>query len=104
MSKYRKRKAEPEIDRTCFKCRAIMDIVNDDELLECPNCGNSFYADDRDFAYEQWKEEQEEESGFYDYDDDDYDDDYDESEEPECCRACGGPWPDCESSCTIFDD
>ena len=23
---------------------------------------------------------------------------------PECCRACGGPYPDCQTSCSIFDD
>lgn len=23
---------------------------------------------------------------------------------PECCKACGGPYPDCMSSCKIFDD
>lgn len=23
---------------------------------------------------------------------------------PEGCRACGGPYPDCVTSCNIFDD
>lgn len=23
---------------------------------------------------------------------------------PECCEACGGPYPDCLSSCKLFDD
>lgn len=23
---------------------------------------------------------------------------------PEGCRACGGPYPDCTSSCPLFDD
>ena len=23
---------------------------------------------------------------------------------PEGCAACGGPWPDCKSSCSIYDD
>ena len=23
---------------------------------------------------------------------------------PECCRACGGPYPSCQTSCSIFDD
>lgn len=23
---------------------------------------------------------------------------------PACCEACGGPWPDCESSCKLFND
>ena len=25
-------------------------------------------------------------------------------EEPEACKACGGPWPDCMDSCKLFDD
>ncbi len=25
-------------------------------------------------------------------------------DEPECCRACGGPYPDCTTSCKIFDE
>ncbi len=25
-------------------------------------------------------------------------------EEPEVCKACGGPWPDCMDSCKLFDD
>ena len=29
---------------------------------------------------------------------------FDSSDMPEGCKACGGPWPDCETSCSIFDD
>lgn len=32
-----------------------------------------------------------------------YDDDDDDGV-PECCRACGGNYPDCTDSCKIFDD
>ena len=28
----------------------------------------------------------------------------DTDEIPEGCKACGGPWPDCETSCSLFDD
>ena len=39
---------------------------------------------------------------------DDYEEYYDEEESeddmPECCIACGGPYPDCMTSCKIFDD
>ena len=34
---------------------------------------------------------------------DDYNDD-DDDDIPEGCRACGGPYPSCMSSCPIFDD
>lgn len=27
-----------------------------------------------------------------------------EEDMPECCVACGGPYPDCISSCEMFDD
>lgn len=83
----------------CFKCGSEMNVADENYLLVCSGCGTSFYLDDWDFEYEQWEEQQEIESGFYDDEEDD-----DELDEPECCRACGGPWPDCESSCKIFDD
>jgi len=25
------------------------------------------------------------------------------NDEPECCIACGGPWPYCKTTCKIFD-
>lgn len=28
----------------------------------------------------------------------------DDDDMPDCCKACGGPYPDCMSSCSIFDD
>lgn len=32
------------------------------------------------------------------------DDDGDDDDMPEGCRACGGPWPSCQSSCSLYDD
>lgn len=32
------------------------------------------------------------------------DDNIDYSTMPECCKACGGPYPSCTTSCKIFDD
>ena len=33
------------------------------------------------------------------------DDDYtDDDGMPACCKNCGGPYPDCMTSCKIFDD
>ena len=25
-------------------------------------------------------------------------------DKPDCCIACGGPYPSCKTSCSIFDD
>jgi len=34
-----------------------------------------------------------------------YEPDEDEEDDmPECCAACGGPYPQCMTSCKIFDD
>lgn len=32
------------------------------------------------------------------------DDEDDDSDIPEGCQACGGPYPDCKTSCVLFDD
>ena len=32
------------------------------------------------------------------------DDEPDGDEIPFVCRTCGGPWPDCRTSCKMFDD
>ncbi len=61
----------------------------DDTVLVCTKCGYS--VDVEDYGGE-----------------DDYIDYYSAQDEilgePECCRACGGPYPSCMTSCKIFDD
>ena len=37
----------------------------------------------------------------YSWSDGDEDDD---DEMPEGCAACGGPWPSCKISCSLYDD
>lgn len=62
---------------------------------ECPNCGaegSLEYDEINKTLYVSVAEE-------YDMDDILFDDC-----EPYCCKACGGPYPDCLSSCKIFDD
>ena len=54
------------------------------DILICPNCGEE--VDEMDYEYE-WEDEDEE--------------DWDEI--PKGCAACGGPYPDCKSSCKLFD-
>ena len=31
-------------------------------------------------------------------------DEYEYGPKPNVCKKCGGPWPDCETSCSLFDD
>lgn len=65
--------------------------------LECLECGAE--------ATIEWDDDEEE---YYAYvDDEDYIDIFPNYEDdmPECCIACGcGAYPDCMSSCKIFDD
>jgi hypothetical protein len=78
----------------CPKCGSPMDECSGARWqLECPECGAV---------------------GGIDYDDDGREyimifesgsADIDHVEDvPEGCKACGGPYPDCTTSCPIFDD
>ena len=69
----------------CKECGELM-MLKDGDVLVCPSCG---YSIDRD-----------------DYEADDYSEyfDEDESEIPAGCMACGGPYPQCKTSCKLFDD
>lgn len=75
----------------CEFCNAVMDELSEVDY-ECPNCG----------ATAEWNSE-EGEFEFYEYDENDYSEN-DSYEKPECCRTCGGNYPDCIDSCEIFDD
>lgn len=76
-----------EEEYVCYECGSKMEKA-DDEVMYCPNCNHSV--------------------DIYDYGDEEevYSNIYGSSinDEPDCCRACGGPWPSCEISCKIFDD
>ena len=68
----------------CPSCGTTMGYNYIESMFRCPNCGRT----DLDDLYM-----------------DDYEEVYtDQGEEPESCKACGGPWPDCMTSCKIFDD
>ena len=73
---------------TCVECGATMEKA-DEEVLICPKCQHS--VDIEDYGYE-----------------DEYDDYFSsiqvDIEKPEYCGICDGPWPDCETSCKLFDD
>lgn len=74
-------------DYFCDKCGRRM-VFEDDErnILVCLSCGNSTTLD----AYLHWN---------------DFDFVFEtEDEAPEGCSACGGPYPECTTSCPLFDD
>lgn len=66
-------------------------------LPDCPNCGRQLkynYIESKYKCFSCGKEYDE-----YDILIDEY-----PTEKPFCCKNCGGPWPDCKTSCKIFDD
>lgn len=64
----------------CPKCGATMGYNFYISEFKCPDCGYTM---------------------------DEYDWDRDEEEDPDRkpygCRACGGPWPDCKTSCNLYN-
>lgn len=76
----------------CAECGGEMKFTDENkDVLMCTRC--AFSVEVEEYGHEH-----------------DYDDYFDsinsESEEdiPEGCAACGGPYPDCKTSCKIFDD
>lgn len=69
----------------CYHCGAKMEKA-DDKVLDCPACHYS--VDIVDYGHEE--------------EDFSYDRTYEEM--PECCIACGCDYPNCMTSCKIFDD
>lgn len=79
----------------CFACGKRMTVTPDGERI-CSDCNISFLPEEREEVFSEWEEQLLIDLGYYE--EDDFDD------IPEGCAACGGPWPDCEISCKIFDD
>ena len=66
-------------------CHSVMNVTRINKktrLVSCPNCGNEWLIDNRDEIIN----------------------DSCDNDIPECCIACGGPYPQCMTSCKIFDD
>lgn len=82
----------------CFACGKRMTVTEGGERI-CSDCHISFLPEEREEVFCEWEDQLLMELGYYGEDDDDDNDDI-----PEGCAACGGPWPDCETSCNIFDD
>ena len=64
-----------------------------DDIYACPSCG--WKVDVMDYEYEEDEEEEWTEEILKAYDGD---------VPPAGCRACGGPYPQCKTSCKLFDD
>lgn len=76
----------------CNECGAVMDLIegkgDEYDIYACPSCGWKVDTDD------------------YEYEDNDNEilEDYAGDMPPAGCRACGGPYPQCKTSCKLFDD
>ena len=80
----------------CNKCGALMDRKDDPEgtctvFCVCPSCG--WTVDEDDYVYDGNEGYTEETLNVFGGD-----------VPPEACRACGGPYPYCKTSCKLFDD
>lgn len=74
----------------CPVCGSTMNITDEETLVvECPCCGSIGSAD-------------------FDGDEDSVDiwgrDTSSSDDMPEYCNICGGPYPNCKTSCKLFDD
>lgn len=83
----------------CNECGAVMDrkdgVDGDCDMYTCPSCG--WAIDVMDYEYEDSDEDEPEWTSemlkIYKGD-----------VPPSGCRACGGPYPHCKTSCRLFDD
>ena len=80
----------------CNHCGAVMDRREDPrggcDIYACPSCG--WEVDEMDYEYEDNEEEWTEETL----------ESYRGDVPPAGCRACGGPYPHCKTSCKLFDN
>ena len=68
----------------CSKCGATMERGTDmiHVVYSCPSCGHGFETEEYASIFS----------------------DSSEDDAPEGCRAYGGSYPDCKSSCALFDE
>lgn len=81
----------------CNKCGAVMDRREDPnggcDIYACPSCG--WEVDEMEYEYEDGEEVEWTSSVHKSYGGD---------IPPTGCRACGGPYPHCKTSCKLFDN
>lgn len=84
------------VGKICPECGAELEYDEIEEAVVC-TCCDRFSADpnniDRDIELYNIIKENERFLKEWEADD-----------PPEGCLACGGPYPDCTTSCTLFDD
>ena len=90
----------PHRNQYCPECHIL--CVREGDVFKCPTC--DYYICDSDIedgdGYSTLASTYEDEEDNYPLPDD-----YEPEEDiPECCIACGGPYPQCTTSCKIFDD
>lgn len=72
----------------CCTCEEHMDFF--DEFWFCPNCKIRVHSET---AYNQLDRENLKGETYFNSED-----------KPTVCKTCGGPWPNCETSCKMFDE
>ena len=81
----------------CNKCGAVMDrredLNGECDIYACPSCG--WEVDEMEYEYEDDEEVEWTSSVHKSFGGD---------IPPAGCRACGGPYPHCKTSCKLFDD
>lgn len=92
----------PHRNQYCPDCHIL--CVREGDVFTCPTC--DYYICDSDIedgegypTLASTYEDRDEEDEYH------LPDDYEPEEDmPECCIACGGPYPQCTTSCKLFDD
>ncbi len=75
-------------DVTCVNCEKTMTWSDQFREWQCPNCGTTAWQDDDCGSDEICFDSPDE----------------DEDDIPEGCAACGGDYPNCTSSCPLYDE
>lgn len=78
----------------CNVCGAVMCLSADEENYICPSCNGT--ANRAEYEYDYGDEELEWSPNMLDMFRDDIPCGY--------CLICGGPYPNCKTSCKLFDD